>query len=186
MRECRTLTHVDRLDFIARIFRLSPPTGYILEFGVGPGNSLRVLAENTTRQVIGFDSFEGLPEPWKFNNMEVYQKGDMKFDPPPRQPNVVYVKGWFEDTIPEWKKTYEANVGFLHIDSDLYSSCKTVLTELNDQIVPDTIILFDEHFNYPYWKEGEWKAMNEWIAEYDRELEFIDEHYTQAAYRVIR
>ena len=179
-------THLDRLDFIAKIFRHTPAAGYILEFGVGNGNSLQVLAENTTRQIVGFDSFEGLPEPWKFTDEEVYEKGDMKCDPPPRPPNVVYVKGWFADTIPEWKKMYTANIAFLHIDSDLYSSCKTILTELNDQIVAGTIILFDELFNYPYWKEGEWKALNEWLGKYDRELELIDEHYTQAAYKVIK
>jgi len=186
MRECRTLKHVHRLDFIAKIFRMAPPTGYILEFGVGPGNSLGVLAENTTRRIIAFDSFEGLPEPWKFTDEETFQKGDMKYDPPTRPHNVDYVKGWFAESIPVWKETYKADIAFLHIDSDLYSSCKTVLTELNEQIVPGTIILFDEMFNYPYWKEGEWKATEEWKAEYGRELEFIEDHYTQAAYRVIR
>ena len=135
---------------------------------------------------MGFDSFEGLPEPWKFNDEEVYEKGDMKFDPPFQRPNVTYVKGWFADTIPVWKETYKADIAFLHIDSDLYSSCKTVLTELNDQIVPGTIILFDELLNYPYWKDGEWKALQEWIEEYDRELVSIGKHYTQAAYKVIR
>lgn len=178
-------THLDRLDFIAKVFSHTPPTGYILEFGVGSGQSLRVLAENTTRRVIGFDSFEGLPEPWKFTDEEVYEKGDMKFDPPPRQSNVVHVKGWFADTIPAWKETHKADIGFLHIDSDLYSSCKTILTELNDRIVPGTIILFDELFYYPYWREGEWKAFKEWVREYDRKLVFVDKHYTQAAYRVV-
>ncbi len=180
------LTHVNRLAFIGEIFSHTPPTGYILEFGVGNGNSLRVLADNTTRQITGFDSFEGLPEPWKFTDEEVYQKGDMKCDPPFHQPNVVYVKGWFADTIPVWKETHKANIAFLHIDSDLYSSCKTVLEKLNDQIVSGTIILFDEIFNYPYWKEGEYKAFSEWKSEYNRELALIDKHYTQAAYRVIR
>lgn len=186
MKARNTQTYLDRLVFIKEIFSHTPSTGYILEFGVGSGMSMRILAENTTRQIIGFDSFEGLPEPWKFNDEETYEKGDMKFDLPSRQPNVVYVKGWFADTIPRWKGTHKADISFLHIDSDLYSSCKTVLTELNDQIVPGTIILFDEIFNFQYWKEGEWKALNEWLAKYDRELAFIDEHYTQAAYRVIR
>lgn len=177
---------MDRFVFIEEIFRHTPPAGYILEFGVGSGSSLNVLADNTTRMIIGFDSFEGLPEPWKFNDEEVYEKGDMKYDPPRKPSNVTYVKGWFADTIPVWKETYKADIAFLHIDSDLYSSCKTILTELNEQIVPGTIILFDELFNYQYWEEGEWKALEEWIAEYGRELTSIDEHYTQAAYKVIR
>ena len=180
------LKYIDRFAFIEKIFRHAPPTGYILEFGVGSGSSITVLAENTTRMIMGFDAFEGLPEPWKFSDKEVYQKGDMKFDPPSRLSNVSYVKGWFADTIPVWKETYKADIAFLHIDSDLYSSCKTILTELNDQIVSGTIILFDELVNYQYWEEGEWKAFTEWQEEFDRELDFIDEHYTQVAYKVIR
>jgi hypothetical protein len=179
--------HLNRLNFIKEIFSHTTLAGYVLEFGVGSGQSLRVLAKNTTQRVIGFDSFEGMPEPWKFNDRETYEQGDMKFDPPmPKPANVIYVKGWFSDTIPVWKQTYKADVAFLHIDSDLYSSCKTVLTELNDQIVPGTIILFDEMFNFQYWKDGEYKAFNEWVEKYDRELELIDKHYTQAAYKVIK
>ena len=52
--------------------------------------------------------------------------------------------------------------------------------------MPGTIILFDELINYAYWKDGEWKALQEWIKEFDRELECIDEHYTQVAYKVIK
>ena len=188
MKESKTPTnvHMTRLAFIEEMFSLTPPTGYILEFGVGCGASMWRLSKNTTRRVIGFDSFEGLPEPWKYSDETIYQAGDMNYDPPRRLPNVIYVKGWFADSIPVWKKTYKADIAFIHIDADLYSSCKTVLTELNEQIVPGTIILFDEIFNYQYWKEGEWKALQEWIVECSREVVFIDENYTQAAYRVIK
>ena len=38
--------------------------GAVLEFGVGEGDSLRVLSRCFPTRVIGFDSFEGLPEDW--------------------------------------------------------------------------------------------------------------------------
>src|ERR1700752_2086506 len=39
------------------------PPGTALEFGVGTGTSLRIIAQ--TMPVIGFDSFQGLPENWR-------------------------------------------------------------------------------------------------------------------------
>ena len=44
-------------------------------------------------------------------------------------------------------------------------------------IVTNTIIVFDELYpfakpmKYPNWAEGEWKALVEWVKEYDREFE---------------
>lgn len=39
------------------------PSGVALEFGVGKGESTRIIAEHMP--VIGFDSFTGLPEDWR-------------------------------------------------------------------------------------------------------------------------
>ena len=82
--------------------------------------------------------------------------------------HVKLIPGWFDDTLPKWKKNHSEQIKFLHVDSDLYSSCVTILEELNKNIVPGTVILFDELFGYPYWKEGEWKAFQEWLSYYDR------------------
>ena len=59
-----------------------------------------------------------------------------------------------------WGRGYflEKASSFLHIDSDLYSSARTVLFLLHEQIVSGTIIEFDEYFNYPNWKQHEYKA----------------------------
>lgn len=161
--------------------------GYVLEFGVGEGNSLDCITNQTDRRVFGFDSFAGLPENWSPSPQIIYAKGSFKYDPPEHMhDNAQLVIGWFEDTIPVWKEVNFGPIAFLHIDSDLYSSCATILTELNDQIKPGTIILFDELIGYLNWEEGEWKALQEWLNEYDREVFELGSYKTQVTYRVVK
>ena len=53
----------------------------------------------------------------------------------------------------------------LHVDCDLYSGTKTILKETGHLIRPGTIVLFDEYFNYPSWRQHEYKAWQEFVAE---------------------
>lgn len=107
--------------------------------------------------------------------------------------NVRLVKGWFDATIPQWQVEHNGTVKFIHIDCDLYSSTKTVLKELNKQIVPGTVIVFDEFYywarptEYTNWSEHEYRALGEWITEYDRAFEILARNnYFQCAIRVVR
>jgi hypothetical protein len=90
--------------------------------------------------------------------------------------NVKLVPGWFSDSIPLWKAANPGIISFLHVDCDLYSSTRDVLTLLNDRIVPGTVIAFDEMYPwsdpdaYDLWSEGEYRALGEWLAEYDRKF----------------
>jgi len=134
------------------------PKGYILEFGVFRGTSINFMASLTNETIYGFDSFEGLPEDW----IPKRSKGYFAMDKLPAvASNVKLIVGWFKDTIPEWKVNHTGNIGFIHVDCDLYSSTKTIFDELNSQIIPGTIIAFDELLNYREWLEHEWKALNE-------------------------
>lgn len=109
---------------------------HILEFGVGSGNSINILAKIFhNKTVYGFDSFEGLPEDWIKNPGRLdYPKGHFKTELPRVRQNVVLVKGLFQDVLPKWLKCNSGNVSLLHIDSDLYSSAKYVLFTLNSRI----------------------------------------------------
>jgi hypothetical protein len=88
--------------------------------------------------------------------------------------NVQLIPGWFSDSIPPWKAANPGNISFLHVDCDLYSSTRDVLTLLNDRIVPGTVIVFDEMYpwsglaEYDLWADGEYRALGEWLAEYNR------------------
>ena len=151
----------------------SDNSGLILEFGVFQGKSISLIANHVSAEkiVYGFDSFEGLPSDW--SGTEGYKK-DFKTGIIPTVPkNVILKKGLFEDTLPKFIKENKDHVSFLHIDSDLYSSAKTILDNLSDRFVNGTIIVFDEYFNYPNWQNHEFKAFQEFILSTNLDYEYV-------------
>jgi hypothetical protein len=113
--------------------------GLFLEFGVREGDSINYIAHIISPHIIyGFDSFEGLPETWerKRDGSLNYEAGTFTVEKIPEvRANVVLIKGWFSDTLPLFANNELDKVAFINIDSDLYSSARTVLTVLNKQIV---------------------------------------------------
>jgi hypothetical protein len=71
--------------------------------------------------------------------------------------------GWFEGSIPAWLESNPGPVAFIHVDCDLYRSTQTIFMLLAERIVPGTIILFDEYFNYPNWEQHEFRAFQEFV-----------------------
>ena len=92
---------------------------------------------------------------------------------PPVRENVRLIKGWFNETLPEFVKAHPEPCAFIHVDCDLYSSTKTIFDNLKNQIVSGTVIAFDEYFGYPCWADGEYKAFMELIEENNLEFEYI-------------
>jgi O-methyltransferase len=138
-----------------------------LEFGVYRGASIREwldLNKNQDSRFVGFDSFEGLPEKWN----KRMDKG--RFDvggaiPQVDDDRVRFVKGWFQHTLPDFLKEFSPRSRLvIHNDSDLYSSTIYTLTQLNDILVPGTIIIFDE-FNNPL---HEFRAFNDYLSAFMR------------------
>jgi len=178
-----------RLENLKLAFNMKPTIGHILEFGVGEGRSLRFLKTLTDKKIYGFDSFDGLPEDWVMSDNYTVEAGSFKHEPPQIR-GVEYVVGWFNDTIPVWKAANPGMISFMHIDSDIYSSAVTILTELNHQIVPGTILVFDDMYGterYQNWQEGEYKALHGWISEYKREVHEINRTEDgEASFRVLK
>jgi hypothetical protein len=163
-----------------------PSDGLLLEFGVYKGDSINRLAQLMPGRVwYGFDSFVGLPEAWTPGA----RKGafDVKGKLPPVRKNVQLRPGFFEQTVPQFAQQMSDRVAFLHIDCDLYSATKTVLDLLGDRLQPSCIIVFDEYFNYPDWKDGEYKAFTEYIAKSGRSFEYVGyvRHGQQVAVRML-
>ena len=186
--------------------------GLWLEFGVYRGRTITAIAQNTDNVIYGFDSFEGLPEHWDGDNPQgVYSlRGEVPmgaiagsnddnpgmYDSSPTrtiQPwprNVRLVKGLFEDSLPRFLEEHPEPVAFVNIDSDLYSSAKTVLNLLKDRIRHHTIITFDEICDYPSYREHEIKAFAEFLLETGSEYECIYhqdlDKYNQGCFKIIR
>lgn len=61
----------------------------------------------------------------------------------------------------------------MNIDCDLYSSTKLVFNELNPQIAPGTIIVFDEYIGNINWRQDEFKAFQKWVKENKVEYRYL-------------
>ncbi len=159
------------------------------EFGVREGRSLKWLIEKHPHQVIhAFDSWEGLPEEWDHGTGKV---ADMSCDPPDVPEHIQLHKGWFKDTLPTWKLSNKGPIAFLHMDADIYSSTKQVLLALNEQIVPGTVITFDELCNFRLsakmsrWQEQEFLALVEWLEECGRKVKPLNRNWAYQASCVV-
>lgn len=161
---------------------------HVLEFGVFTGGTIKLIKDLMLEKhsVFGFDSFEGLPEDWIDKDGKIAGDGSCvkgMFTTNGEIPNIsgiTFYKGWFEDTIPKYLNLAKP-IALLHIDCDLYSSTKTVLYGLNDYIVKDTIIIFDEWFycsinGNENSSDHEQKCFYEWVNDFNREYELI-EHF---------
>jgi hypothetical protein len=168
-------SHQEPLLSIANFFK-KQTIGLYLEYGVFQGESISKVSNIMPNAWVlyGFDSFEGLPEKWR----EGFDKGSFTLNGniPKLQDNISLVKGWFENTIPEWIISHQkyTRVDILHIDCDLYSSTKTILYNLDYLIKPEhTIIVFDELINYPGYEDHEIKALYEYCCSKNYDIDTV-------------
>lgn len=145
--------------------------GLFLEFGVWKGYSINYMSSFLPqKKFYGFDSFEGLPEFWRSG----YDKGFFRLDEiPVVNNNVELVIGLFQKTLSSFLNTHSGTVDFCHVDCDLYSSAIYILKSLKKRFRSGTIIIFDEYYNYPGFKEGEMKAFVDFVFEEAIEYEYI-------------
>lgn len=154
----------DRWELLEFAVARATLPGLMLEFGVEDGRSLRHIAGLTDRPVHGFDSFEGLPEDWS-GTFEQRGKFSLKGRLPKVPSNAELHVGWFDDTLPAFVRQHADDISLLHVDCDIYSSTRTVFSHVGGRLKPGSVIVFDEYFNYPNWREHEFKAFQEFVAD---------------------
>ena len=167
------------------ISNISLQDGLVLEFGVYRGDTINYIAQRQPKAMIyGFDSFEGLPEFWR----DGFDKSAFALKSLPKvKDNVTLKKGWFDDTLPSFIQELRTPIAYLHIDCDLYSSTKTIFGYLDKYIIPGTVIVFDEYFNYPSWETGEFQAFQEFIVKTGKSYQYLTYNHLneQVAVKII-
>ncbi len=148
---------------------LAAPSGLFMEFGVWKGAWLRQMAEIRDVPFYGFDSFEGLPEPWSFSQAGHFDLGGSE---PELPGNVTLVKGLFSESLPPFLDEHAEPVAFVHIDCDLYTSTQTVLDFLAPRLVAGSQLVLDDFMYMPGWQRQEHRAFFEFIEKYRWRFEY--------------
>lgn len=162
---------LENKKFFDKVTKHLNDNGLILEFGVANGDSVNQIAKLLPKKIVyGFDSFEGLPSEWFTCDKASFS---LKGKQPKVEHNVNLIKGLFEDTLSGFLKNHKDNISLLHVDCDLYEPTKYVLDLLSDRIVSGTYIIFDEYWNYPNWKNHEFKAFNEFLLKTNKKFEYV-------------
>jgi len=133
-----------------------------LEFGVFRGDSLRewsALNQHAESRFYGFDSFEGLPDAWRKGQ----GKGHFDVDgaiPKIADDRVNLIKGWFDETIPDFVRSFTPkNRLLLHLDADLYSSTLVPLVYFARYLQAGSLVIFDEFYD----RNHEFKAFQDFL-----------------------
>ena len=128
-----------------------------LEFGVFEGRSMRWWSRHLSQpdaRLVGFDSFEGLPEDWRPD----VTSGHFRTGKPPEigDSRVSFQVGWFDETLPQFAVPDHDQL-VINVDSDLYSSAATVLRWAEPHLRCGTLLYFDEFWD----RDHEMRAFNE-------------------------
>lgn len=155
-----------RLDLLDHALSRVAGDGFYAEFGVFNGASLAFIADRTDRIVYGFDAFEGLPGIW---SASLGEGAFTRHGEPPEiacaNYNFRILKGWFNETLPEFMEMVPGPAAFLHLDCYLHDATRDVLTAMKARIVPGTVIVFGQYINYPGWRRHQFKAFQDFCAE---------------------
>ena len=168
--------------------------GDIVECGVGNGATLSVILFNLIyfekyfldkKKYFGFDSFQGFPEPSKFdqsirkpkkgewdhtsisfieNNLieSGFKIGDIK-------KFINFNCGFFDQTF----KNFESDsIALLHIDCDLYESTKLSLEKFYPKVVSNGLIVFDEYLDAKEHWPGAVKAIDDFFGLESKNIQF--------------
>jgi len=163
--------------------------GAFVECGVWKGGCIGLMASvsrdfGSSRKIVLFDSFEGLPPP----DPEKYpaDKGDIHHLLEPLaiplgqvrlnferygllDDQVRFLKGWFRDTLPG---APIERLAVLRLDADLYDSTLDTLRALYHRVSPGGYVIVDD---YQSWRSCR-KAVTDFRAEQgiDAEIKLID------------
>ena len=167
--------------------------GLYIELGVSKGRTINFISALNPKKIIyGFDSFQGLPEDWERTDKH-FPKGSFALEgdeQPIFNPNIVIKVGLFSQSLPIFCKnemSKDSQISFLHVDCDLYSSTHDSLKLLGPFLKKNSIIAFDEFYNYPGALNHEFRAFKEYTNKSGTKFEYLafNEMHEQVVIRII-
>ncbi|MEM1252709.1 MAG: TylF/MycF/NovP-related O-methyltransferase [Cyanobacteria bacterium P01_H01_bin.21] len=134
-------------------------SGDYLEYGVCTGSSMIALKraldkrKNVNLRLIGFDSFEGLPDIAEEQDSGVWKAGSFMSERSRTEARLrdhgiepVLVEGWFCNTLNDQVRQQHQiqSAPLIMVDCDIYSSAKEALEFSIAHITGPTVIMFDD------------------------------------------
>lgn len=176
------LTVIPRSTYIKNLYLSSlvrDVSGCVVECGTWRGGMIAGIADvlGPQREYFLFDSFEGMPAPtskdreqgrtWSpanpayYNNCAATQDEARATMGRCRAKDFRLIKGWFEQTLPEFVPPVP--IALLRLDADWYESTMTCLRHLFPYLAERGIVIIDD---YRAW-DGCAKAVHEFLAQQD-------------------
>jgi hypothetical protein len=175
---------VDVANLVRVILTLNVP-GNFVECGVWRGGTAFLMAELLKqagirdRKVWLFDSFEGMPPVEEIDGAySIAQANDPESFLSARKSRAPveevqrtaselgltnyteFVKGWCNETLPATRDRI-GEIALLHVDCDWYSSVRSCLDNLYDQVAEGGFVFLDDYYHY----DGCTIAVHEFLAE---------------------
>ena len=162
--------------------------GVYTEFGCCGANTFRISLNtlglygkpHDIHHFYAFDSFEGMPEPQGIDKALIWKKGICKITEKDfikllknDSHRVTTVKGFYEDSLKNFKFPDNTKIAMAYIDCDYYSSTKTVLNFLEKHLSHGMILAFDDWDCYfADNKRGQRLAFLQWSRKIKRKYVF--------------
>lgn len=167
--------YINNLELVRKYKHIK---GDIVECGVWRGGMIAGIAEVFGNERIYhlFDSFEGLPSAkeidgeaalnWQKNTKSSYYYNNCKAEiefamsamKKAKVTNVFYHKGWFVDTLKNFKT--KNGIAVLRLDADWYESTMDILINLVPQVNKGGLIILDDYYSW----DGCSKAMHDYLS----------------------
>ena len=151
--------------------------GFAFEFGVFQGETLHriylTFNDLIPGPIAGFDSFEGLPDAWADSNkgrFALNSNTTRKLIERFQHTKVQLVKGFFQHSLPGFIVKHslifkKQPATLIHFDGDMFISTIIPFTLLTNNIMPGSLLMFDELWGYNTYQEHEILAYYLWAFE---------------------
>lgn len=156
--------------------------GDVVECGTWKGGCIAAIAQvlGQSRDYYLYDSFEGLPpaqeidgegaRKWQnditsklyFDNCTASASDAEEAMKKSQVSNFTITKGWFEDSLANYKS--KKGIAVLRLDADWYDSTITILNTLFDQVNVGGLILIDDYLTW----DGCSKAIHDYLSKNNR------------------